>query len=162
MGQGVRMTLRTGSGHGGFRGFEKSQWVEFLPQKKTVDLGAHRGLVAGATHDGGADRKVVIERLCLSLLHVKKPLNSKVIKSFVPELRSHKCFLCFGIPMLSMCIMDIMNISHTGMSMFISRIHGWLCDTSTFPTTPGLESHCQMLLCHNQDTCCGVLLPVEI
>ena len=33
--------------------------------------------------------------------YVELPLNSKVIKSFVPELRSRKCFLCFGIPMLS-------------------------------------------------------------
>ena len=51
----------------------------------------------------GADGKVDIERLCLSLPHVEKPFNSKVIKSFVPELRSRKCFffLCFGIPMLS-------------------------------------------------------------
>ena len=31
--------------------------------------------------------------------YVKKPLNSKVIKSFVPELRSRKCFSCFEIPM---------------------------------------------------------------
>ena len=31
--------------------------------------------------------------------YVKKPLNSKVIKSFVPELRSHKRFSCFEIPM---------------------------------------------------------------
>ena len=31
--------------------------------------------------------------------YVEEPLNSKVIKSFVPELRSRKCFLCFGIPM---------------------------------------------------------------
>ena len=33
--------------------------------------------------------------------YVEKPFNSKVIKSFVAELRSRKCFLCFGIPMLS-------------------------------------------------------------
>ena len=32
-------------------------------------------------------------------LYVEEPLNSKVIKSFVPELRSRKCFSCFGIPM---------------------------------------------------------------
>ena len=31
--------------------------------------------------------------------YVEEPLNSKVIKSFVPELRSPKCFSCFGIPM---------------------------------------------------------------
>ena len=30
---------------------------------------------------------------------VEKHLNSKVIKSFVPELRNRKCFLCFGISM---------------------------------------------------------------
>ena len=40
--------------------------------------------------------------------YVEKPFNSKVIKSFVSELRSRKCFffflLCFGIPMLSINI----------------------------------------------------------
>ena len=30
---------------------------------------------------------------------MSKPFNSKVIKGFVPELRSRKCFSCFGIPM---------------------------------------------------------------
>ena len=49
----------------------------------------------------GADGKVSIERWYLSP-YIKKPFNSKVIKSFVPELRIRKCFLCFGIPMLSM------------------------------------------------------------
>ena len=47
---------------------------------------------------GGADGKASIERLCLSS-YVEKPFNSKVIKSFVPEQRSRKCFSCFGIPM---------------------------------------------------------------
>ena len=32
--------------------------------------------------------------------YVEEPLNSKVIKSFVPELRSRKCFSCFEILML--------------------------------------------------------------
>ncbi len=31
--------------------------------------------------------------------NVEEPLNSKVIKSFVPELRSPKCFSRFEIPM---------------------------------------------------------------
>ena len=45
---------------------------------------------------------------------VEKPFNSKVIKSFVPELRCRKCFLCFGIPMLSMYVRydHAMNVSH--------------------------------------------------
>ena len=33
--------------------------------------------------------------------YVEEPLNSKVIKSFIPELRSRKCFSCFEIPMFS-------------------------------------------------------------
>ena len=47
---------------------------------------------------GVADGKASIQRLCLSP-YVEKPFNSKVIKSFIPELRSRKCFSCFGIPM---------------------------------------------------------------
>ena len=31
--------------------------------------------------------------------YVEESLNSKVIKSFVPELRSRKCFSCFEIPL---------------------------------------------------------------
>ena len=31
--------------------------------------------------------------------YVEEPLNSKAIKSFVPELKSRKCFSYFGIPM---------------------------------------------------------------
>ena len=46
----------------------------------------------------GSDGKASIESVCLSP-YVEKPFNSKVIKSFVPELRSRKCFSCNGIPM---------------------------------------------------------------
>ena len=46
----------------------------------------------------GVDGNASIERLCLSP-YVEKPFNSKVIKSFVPELGSRKCFSSFGIPM---------------------------------------------------------------
>ena len=41
--------------------------------------------------------------------YVEKPFNSKVIKSFEPELRSRKCFSCFGIPM----VMNILCTFHT-------------------------------------------------
>ena len=82
-----------------FGDFEKSQlsWVLQSEEEGWLSL-AHSGLVAGASRVGGADGKANIERLCLSL-YVEKPLNSKVIKSFVPELRSRKCFWFFGIPM---------------------------------------------------------------
>ena len=43
---------------------------------------------------GGADGKASIVRLCLSP-YVEKPFNSKVIKGFVPELRSRQVFFVF-------------------------------------------------------------------
>ena len=43
---------------------------------------------------GGADEKNRIERLCLSP-YVEEPLNSKVIKRFVPEQRSRFVFFEF-------------------------------------------------------------------
>ena len=42
-----------------------------------------------------SDGIVVIERLCLSLPFVEKLFNSKVIKSFVPELRSRQVFFFY-------------------------------------------------------------------
>ena len=85
--------------------FEKSQLVEFCRRKKKVDFcllaAALRQVSRMVVVVVGTDGKVVIEILCLSL-HVEKPFNSKVIKSFVPELRSRKCFSCFGIPKLYM------------------------------------------------------------
>ena len=34
--------------------------------------------------------------------------------------------------MLSMCVMDIMNVLRTGMNMSISCIHIWLCNDMNF------------------------------
>ena len=55
--------------------------------------------------------------------HVEKPLNSKVIKSFVPELRSRKCFCVSGF----LCYL-YMSYKH---SMYISHIHVWVCYRKT-------------------------------
>ena len=51
--------------------------------------------------------------------YVEEPLNSKVIKSFVPELRSRKCFRVSGF----LCSMYICY-EH---SMYVSRIQVWVC-----------------------------------
>ena len=67
-------------------------------RKKTVDFRLLAMALRRVRMWFGADRKVNIEKWYLSP-YVKKPLNSKVIESFVPELRSHKCFSCFRIPM---------------------------------------------------------------
>ena len=78
-----------------FVDFEKVSWVEFC-------LGRRRLAFVCSPKPGqwggwGADGKVIIERLCISLSYVET-FNSKVIKGFVPELRSRKCFSCFEIP----------------------------------------------------------------
>ena len=94
------MTSLAGSARGGFGGFWKSQLSWELDSEREGWLSLARRS-QGATNvggGGGADGKASIERLCLSP-YVEKPLNSKVIKSFVPELRSRKCFSCFGILM---------------------------------------------------------------
>ena len=45
--------------------------------------------------------------------YVEEPLNSKVIKSFVPELRSRKCFSCYEIPMFYVYMLRIFHIRFT-------------------------------------------------
>ena len=71
--------------------FEKSQLVEIETWARRDEFVRY-----GRRACWGADGKVSIERLCLSLPSVQKPFNSKVIKSFVPELRSRKCFCVLG------------------------------------------------------------------
>ena len=76
--------------------FEKKQELSFCLRRRRLTFGACRGLAVAGGRWNSQHRKIVY----LSP-YVEKPFNSKVIKSFVPELRSRKCFLCFGIPMLS-------------------------------------------------------------
>ena len=65
---------------------------------------------------------------CLSP-YVEEPLNSKVIKSFVSELRSHKYFLCFEFPMFYVIYIWAVYVHFT-------RSHIWLwytmCHLETF------------------------------
>ena len=67
----------------------------------------------GGCHTCWANGKACIERLCLSP-YVEKPFNSKVIKSFIPELRSRKCFSFFGIPMFYVYMLCTFPISVSG------------------------------------------------
>ena len=71
--------------------FEKSHWVEIETWARTDEFVRYGRRTCWGE---GADGKVSIERWYLST-YVEKPLNSKVIKSFVPELRSRKCFFVF-------------------------------------------------------------------
>ena len=93
--------------------FEKVSWVELSPAS-----GEDGWLSLAGDVLGGADEKARIESMCISL-YVEEPLNSKVIKSFVPELRSRKCFSCFEIPIFYV----YMSYEH---SLSISHISGYL------------------------------------
>ena len=57
--------------------------------------------------------------------YVEEPLNSKVLKSFVPKLRSRKCFSCFEIPMFY-----VIYVIHEHFMNIICTFHvaiSWLC-----------------------------------
>ena len=75
---------------------KKVSRVETCLGRRRLTFACSRRPWAGVAWDsGGVDEKARIQRLCLSLLMWKKPLNSKVIKSFVHEQRSRKCFFVF-------------------------------------------------------------------
>ena len=117
------MTSCTGSVRGGYWGIWKNQWVENPDSEREGWLSLARrnqasGLVSSATRVGEAERKVSIERLCLSP-NVEKPFNSKVIKSFVPELRSRKSFSYFGIPMFYVYILWTFYVRFTHIRIWL-------------------------------------------
>ena len=65
---------------------------------------------------GWADGKASVERLCISLPHVET-FNSKVMKGFVPELRSRYVFFVFRDSyVLCMYVMNIICTFHVSVS----------------------------------------------
>ena len=93
------MTSCTGSARGGFRGFWKKSVSWVLRSEEEGWLSLARQASGGDTCvDRGRWKSQNRKNVYLSP-YVEKPLNSKVIKSFAPELKSRKCFSCFGIPM---------------------------------------------------------------
>ena len=85
-----------------FGRFWKSQWVELRLDigREGLTFACLRWLWEGVAWDGGWGRwKSHNRKIALLSPYVEKLLNTKVIKSFVPEQRSRKCFSCFEIPM---------------------------------------------------------------
>ena len=97
--------------HGGFWEFEES-WVELRTGHRTKRLtfACSRRPWASAARDVGGRWKSQNRKIVPLSSYVEKPLNSKVIKSFVLEPRSRKCFSCFEIPMFYIYIYIYMNI----------------------------------------------------
>ena len=86
---------------GVFGGFWKSQSVKLRAASGEDGwlLLARGGLATGFAWDGGCRWKSQNRKNVYLSPYVEESLNSKVIKSFVPELKSRKCFSCFKIPM---------------------------------------------------------------
>ena len=91
---------------GGFWGFWKKSvgWVEFCLGRRQLAFACSpkpgQWPCGGCrTRWGGGRCKSQNRKNVYLSPYVEEPLNSKVIKCFVPELRSHKCFSCFEIPM---------------------------------------------------------------
>ena len=90
--------------------------------RRRLTFGARRGLAAGAARGGGGDGggcrwKSQHRKIVYHSSYVEKPFNSKVIKSFLPELRSRTCFffcLCVSgfLCYLYMSYEHSMSISH--------------------------------------------------
>ena len=100
--------------------WEKSvSWV--LPWEKTVDFRKLAEALCQVCTWFGVDGKVSIERWYLSP-YVKIPFNSKVIKSFVPELIS-RVFRVSGFQ----CSMNILWTFHIFISGYVTIIPFKLC-----------------------------------
>ena len=93
---------------GGSWGFwRKSVELSLAVRRRKVTFACSPRPWAGVAQDGrsgggggGGARWISQNRKNVYLSpYVEEPLNSKVIKGFVPALRSRKCFSCFEIPM---------------------------------------------------------------
>ena len=102
-----------------FGRFEKVSRVESCLGRRRLTFACSRRPWEGAARDvwvGGRCKSQNRKNLYLSLSpYVDEPLNSKVIKSFVPELRSLKCFSRF------ICYMNILCPFHTYSCMGYGR-----------------------------------------
>ena len=112
---------------------KKSVSWELDSEREGSTFGARRGqtnlCATGAARDGGgggADGKVIIERSCISLPYVET-FNSKVIKGFVPELRSRYVFFVFRDSyVLCVYVMNILYTFHIFMAMLQIVIYNCL------------------------------------
>ena len=107
------MTSCTGSARR-IWGFWKSQlsWVESSLGRRRLTFACSLRPWAGVARvgAGGVRWKSQNRKNGYLTPYVEETLNSKVIKSFVLELRSRKCFLCFEIPMFNVIYIYIWTL----------------------------------------------------
>ena len=138
--RGMWMTSCTGSERGEFGGIWKKSELRTKLRTGRVDFrGSLRPdeFVRYGRHTcwGVADGKASIERLCISLLYVET-FNSKVIKGFVPELRSRYVFFVFRDSyVLCIYVTNILCTFRISVSwvcykiLFLHTYKGWFVNT---------------------------------
>ena len=110
----VRMTSRTGSAWRIWGILKKVSWVESCRPKKKGDFRLlTEALGRCHTRWWGCRWKSQNRKNVYLSPYVEEPLNSKVIKSFVPGLRSRKCFLRFEIPVFYVYMLWTFHIRFT-------------------------------------------------
>ena len=112
--QWMWMTSCSGGARGGFGGSWSKSVELSLAVRRRVTF-ARSQWPCGGCHTcwSGGRWKPQHRKIVPLSPYVEKPLNSKVIKSFVPELRSRKCFSCFGIPMFYVYMLRTFYIRFT-------------------------------------------------
>ena len=116
------MTSRTRSMCWGFWGFEKSQLVESLHPKKTVDFRSSPRPCCGCRMWWGGRWKSQHWKIVHLPPYVEKPFNSKVIKSFVPKLRSRQVFFVFRDSyVIYIWVMNILCTFHIFMYEYVTE-----------------------------------------
>ena len=135
--------------------FEKSQ-LSFSIRRRRLTFRAHWGLAVGAAR-GLRQMENQHRKIVYLPLYVEKPFNSKVIKSFVPELRSHKCFFVFRDSyVIYIWVMNILCTFHVFMYGYVTCVETIVivvskqtgCDSFKIwsPTNYWLKNHMYSLL----------------
>ena len=125
----MRVASRTGSARRIWE-FWKSQFSwDWSPNEKGRLSGlaeARRICALRAPHEMGGRWKSRNRKNVYLSPYVEEPLNSKVIKSFEPELRSRKCFSCFEIPIFYVYMLWTFYVR------FTLPYHGYVTRAITF------------------------------
>ena len=102
-------------------------WNETCLGKRRLAFACSQRPWAGVARDWGGGRwKSQNRKIVPPSPYVEKCLNSKVIKSFVPEQRSRKCFSCFEIPMFYVIYIWTFDVRFTHSHiMAMAQVYHW-------------------------------------
>ena len=103
--------------------FEKVSWVEFCLGRRWLTFICSPRPCVGCARVGGCRWKSQKRKNEYLSSYVEEPLNSMVIKIFVPELRNRKCFSWFGIPMLYVYMLWTFYVRFTYLYLAMVHIH---------------------------------------